>query len=298
MLTMEAMGRVCVEGMSRRDADRTAGAEAYDHHRSEFNDAPLREAQAALNLRLFTGLVPIMHDRDKRQGAADIRLLHDDGTLEIVEVTSTTDGKHEAAFRRSETLAEFASEAYAGTEGWLLLFQRTWNPPSNSPLLRTLADEISRELEQLDSRGQESGTLRSAPWIHLLRHTESGVGVRCGGWDADIPDDDRDTPYLDRLTGYLAENQLIRRKLQKLEREAKAAGTHRRHLYLYVTIVGAHGKLHPYAPAEFKSGTFTPPNGITDLWLDTNGEWLYHWRERSGWQFHRMREDLSDEFLN
>jgi hypothetical protein len=278
----------CVEGSSLAEASRVIGAEEYEQTRAEFDGASSVEARAALYLHLFTTHRPLWRDRDGLQGAVDIVLIAANGSKEAVEVTSTLEDQFMSAHVLSELLAVDIAERYSGSSSWLMHLAHGWEPPRTTRTRHALAMRIAEELEAFHADGRTDGTLESADWIRVRRGDGDASRVEVVSWSANIPDSG-DVPYLDRLTTYLGTSSLIARKREKLVREAIALGTQKRHLYLLMSATGAGGGLLPASPSYMTWGQFSPPEDLTDIWLDGGTGQIYHWNDDAGWRFHRLQ---------
>ncbi len=260
--------------------------ETYDQVRKDFAQARQGELRAALSLLSLTGLVPRLRDTDGLQGACDILLIGEAGSVEVAEVTSTIESRDTSDYLQSERLAQDIEAAYRGASTWLLHLQYGWRMPANTRSRRKLAARIAEELEGFDLIGRRDGELASASQIHARRGAKNEGSVRFVSWSANIPDG-QDVPYLDRLSEFLA-TDLIQNKLLKLQRDGKELGAARQHLYVLLATSGAYGGLLLNAPQALTLGEFAPPAGFPDLWLDGGSKVLYHWNSDDGWVVHRL----------
>jgi hypothetical protein len=257
--------------------------EAWDLTRAEFANADNTEYRAAMNLMWLTRRRPRWHDRDGRQGTVDILLERDDGTSDVVEVTSSIDHRHASDHKLSEVLAAEASRLHPGTSNWLLHFGHGWRMPRTNRKRRELVAKIVRKLGELEMSGQPDAYISTAPPLFARRDLRAGAGVGAASWSANVPHGD-ERPYLDRLSSYLSSSPLILRKIEKLEREGQRLKTDHRHLYLLLAPAGADGGLLPIWSTDINQGKFRPPPALTDLWLDGGSGLICHWNISSGWE--------------
>lgn len=274
-------------------ASRQVDLDEYEQCSARFADAPPEEARAARYLHFFTGHRPERRDTGELDGAADILLHPATRGIEVVEVTSALDQKHEKNFNLNERLETEVVDRYAGANAWRLHLTKGWTAPRNRRQIAQLAERIARELESLDQDGKPHEypeQIESASWIRARRE-DGEPSVQIASWNSNIPEaDETDRTYLTTLSAYLERTPLIRDKVMKIDREADALSASRRHLYLLVTPTGKFGSLFPLSPGHLTDDFFTLPGELTDLWLDGRGRFLYHWSDLAGWQFHRLHE--------
>ncbi len=100
--------------------------------------------------------------------------------------------------------------------------------------------------------------------------------------------EEKNRPYLDELTEYVATDKTVQSKVEKLAREQTLHIAQRCHLFLGMASTGPHGSLLPISPSYFTWGELKLPDVLDDLWLEGNTGELYHWTKERGWLFHRM----------
>ncbi len=283
----------CPEGRSLNVAIDGFGIAAYRSVEEEFKQAHPMELRAACHLAAFTGLSPRWRDRDGRQGAIDIELHGDGGAIDIAEVTSTLHGEHERDARRVEQLVDQIGLHYTGGHTWLVHLQHGWTTPGNREM-KALAVQIAQELFTFDATGRTDGAIAAVSWM-FVRHGSGNEPQRVSivSWNTNSPEAGPE-PYLNRLTRYLSESQLIASKRRKLLRESNFLGSQKKHLYLHMTLAGRNGHLFPASPFHLTRGKFNAPDDLTDLWLDGGTGEIYHWQQGDDWSFHRLR-DWPDE---
>ncbi|BDZ55411.1 hypothetical protein [Agromyces marinus] len=277
----------CAEGVTLTGALEGVPASSHQARESEFASAGADESRAALYLHLFTGSLPQLEDTAGRQSAVDLTLHSNYGLVGIAEVTSTLDRHFQRDSGQLRRLVASVNAEYAGTGAWSLGFEYGWSMPTNTQL-PGLAQRLSAELERADASTNDDEAVTLAEHV-LAYRVEQGLGprVHLASWSANVPTS-ADTPYLDRLSTYLAESDLIARKLAKLAAEGERLGTNSLHLYLLMASTGVDGGLLPSSPSFFTWGRFACPAPATDLWLDGGTGEIYHWSQDTGWVFHRV----------
>ena len=276
----------CPEGTSVENAWLSISQDAHRERDLEFLTAEGGEVRAAAYLQIFTQLRPRLEDTDGRQGAVDLTLERADGYFEIAEVTSTLDRNF---LRDSNQLRHFERQLqddYVGTASWALAFEHGWAMPATRAEIRQLSREVAAQLMVADRAAERANPVQVAPDIFAFQHTSAARPITIGSWNSNIPFS-ADQPYLDRLSTYLAESELVASKLSKLELESDRLNARRRHLYLLMAGSGEGGGLLPSSPSYFTWGEFRYPLLLTDLWLDGGTGEIYHWADIDGWKFHR-----------
>lgn len=279
----------CAEGVSLRRAEAQLTAAMWDEMRGEYEGAKPFDRRAAYHLLLLTGLLPRWYDRPPRQGAIDILLEGPAGEREVVEVTSSLDGRYQERRQHTENLATSVSALYSGTQSWHLSFAEGWweDVVATPRERRQLHERIVAELVDLDARQATTAVFRAAHWVRAVVVQSGEPGVHATGWSAGVRPSSE--PYLDRLTHYLSSSSLIESKMSKLLDHANLLGASRAHLYLLMGSTGDAGNLLPWSPSLMTQGSFTAPEGLTDLWLDGGTGEVYHWTAEDGWRFHEAR---------
>lgn len=253
---------------------------------SAFGDVEDSEARAALFLHVFTGDMPRLEDKDGRQGAVDLTLHNRDCLTGIVEVTSTLDQAYQRNSSNLEPMIDDLNAVYRGSTRWAINFGHGWSLPAGKRRM-AFARELALALEALRD-GDEVHDLEVSPMVRAYHISESGEpAVKLAGWNANIPYGS-DTPYLNRLSSYLSTSDLVARKLKKLSAEGDRLSTEVRHLYLLMASTGNEGGLLPVSPSYLTWGDFSPPEILTNLWLDGGTGEIYHWDAAEGWRFHNL----------
>lgn len=288
----EARSRILTEGWCPR-------GESFPEALSHATPGSTRETQdafaavgsgepvAALLLHAFTGARPVVGDDQSgggsgRNGAADIILQRNDGLVEIVEVTRSLDAKYQRSQAHTRRFEAAVEREYLGSVAWQLDLERGWE----SADLNEVAQAVAAELNRLVGLGATTeGMLDVHP---VVRAGVIGpmdpprvivISANAGASNAEAP-------YLTELSGYLANDPIIAKKLAKLERECEEYGAARTHLFIHMAATGTRGGLLPTSPSYFTWGEFRAPEVLTDLWLDGNTGHLFHWTVESGWIFH------------
>jgi hypothetical protein len=288
----------CAEGITLNRASESLTAGAQRRALEEFEGADADDIRAASYLQVFTTLVPHWRDRNGLQGAVDIVLEHNEGIVEVAEITSTLHSEYERERRRVALLVSKVQTIYEGGFAWLFHLRYGWATPETAPALNALASQIAAELVALDAAGRDNAFSSSAEWLFLRRDTAATMPrVAITSWSSNTPGTD-DEPYLDRLTRFLGTSALVGKKRTKLQREADLLSATRQHLYLLMASMGNEGGLLPSSPSFLTWGTFLAPPGLTDIWLDGGTGEIYHWAIESGWVFHRLHaeSDYSELF--
>jgi hypothetical protein len=290
----------CTEGPTLNEAWKSLTADAQRRTQKEFEEADTDDIRAATYLQLFTSLVPHWRDRNGLQGAVDIVLEHNEGIVEVVEITSTLHMEYERERRRAARLVSEVQALYEGGSAWLFHLRHGWATPDRTPALKALASQIAAELVALDAAGKEQALSSSADWLFVRRDTDATMPrVEITSWSTNTPGTS-DEPYLDRLTRFLSISTVVGKKRTKLQREAKLLSATRQHLYLLMASMGNEGGLLPTSPSLLTWGNFEAPSGLTDIWLDGGTSEIYHWTIELGWVFHRLHaeSDYSELFGN
>ncbi|MBG6109065.1 hypothetical protein [Frigoribacterium sp. CG_9.8] len=262
---------------------------SQDTHRErelDFVGAKPGEVRAATYLQILTHLRPRLEDTDGRQGAVDLTLERADGQFEIAEVTSTLDRNF---LRDSNQLRHFERQLldeYSGAASWALAFEYGWAMPATRAGIGQLSRDIASQLMVADTSAERANPVQVAPDVYAFVHTNARNLITIGSWNSNIPIS-LDQPYLNRLSTYLNESELVSSKLMKLEVESGRLNAQRSHLYLLMAGSGEDGGLLPVSPSYFTWGEFRCPPEVTDLWLDGGTGEIYHWSDLDGWKFHR-----------
>lgn len=269
---------------------------------AEFLDGPDDDRRAAINLWLLTGLTPERRDVKGARGGdgfVDLLLRPVGAPVEVVEVLTTLDPNHSDAVPRAAALVAELN----GDEPPALLFpvhlERGWEPPltrgrkgkTAGRRWREAVERLQREARagaiSADAAAEAAAVFPGLEFRDPIDDPERS-GFWLSSWNAAALDSG-DVPYLERLSAYLATEERPVHHLDKLAREAAALGAQRRHLYLLVASAGRWGNLLPTSPSWFTDGTFTAPDGLTDLWLDGGTGYIMRWRRESGWTYHEDR---------
>ncbi|GAA2887062.1 hypothetical protein [Microbacterium esteraromaticum] len=297
--------RLLTEGWCERGPSLSEAAAAVPPPESawwdsaEFVDGPEDDRRAAINLWLLTGLTPERRDvKGERDGdgRVDLLLRPAGAPVEVVEVLTTLDRDHSDAVPRAAALVAELN----GAEPPALLFpmhlKRGWEPPLTRGRKGRAAGRRWREVVERLQHEAHAGAISAEaaaeaaavfPGIEFrdpIDDPERG-GFWLSSLNAAVRDPE-DVPYLERLSAYLAAEERPVHHVVKLAREAAALGAQRRHLYLLVASAGQWGDLVPTSPSWFTDGTFTAPNGLTDLWLDGGTGYIMRWRREGGWTYH------------
>lgn len=264
---------------------------SHDRIGEAFVSAPTEECRAAQLLHAFTGLDPSLEDRQagiaSRDGAIDILLTSALGYHEVVEVTRSLDPRYERAADAVAHFEQIVAAKYTGHVSWILELDRGWE----GTRWRELAPRIAEALADTPVPSSSDEPVAVHPHIraYALGQTDPSTiwvaGRNAGATDFDMP-------YLNALSSYLSRDATIRGKIEKLRREAKRFAARRVHLFIAMASTGSHGGLLPSSPSYFTWGRFTPPESITDLWLDGRTGELFHWSVEDGWEFHELDVEL------
>jgi len=242
------------------------------------------EFGAAWALAAHTGLWPEPRDGAVAgQRLVDFVLRGEGDYREAAEVMQTTDPKFMRRLRiMSDDIVPAIHSAYHGTNSWGLQFERFIELPSSQPdLLR----QASVWAEALRSADPEAGAVELGPGLSAWPlNDERPAGVYFSSTNAEVAERP-ETQYLDRLSEYLTTDGNIARHIKKLRAESATLGALRSHLYLPIAASGENGDLLTLSPSLLTWGTFTPIDGITDLWL-ANGLDVFHWSAEAGWVYH------------
>lgn len=266
---------------------------------AEFQTAPSDDLRAAMNLWFLTGLVPQRRDvKGAGDGLVDLLLSPTDAAPQPVEILSTIDWSYQAALPRAMSLVAELNGDEPPALSFPVHLERGWEPPMTKGRgARDVGDRWRTAVERV-RREARTGTI-SADATTEIQEVFPGIefgapvddpskpGFRLISWNAAALDSG-DVPYLERLSSYLATEERPVHHLAKLEREARHLGSQRRHLYLLVASAGRWGNLLPTSPSWFTEGDFTPPEGLTDLWLDGGTGYIMRWRRERGWTYHEQ----------
>lgn len=280
----------CTKGPTFEEAANRMDIDDWRRVEVDFAGVGNGEREAAQHLFAFTGLAPSVGDDQSgsgngRDAAADIFLNGPSGHIEAVEVTRSLDG----TYQRSQSFAYGRFSAvvealYSGHLSWQIDLERGWEGAD----LLEVASRVAGALNEAVSRGVDADeSLSVDPFV-----TASVIGPtdppRMFVLSANAGARNPRKPYLDELTDYLRTNTTILKKVRKLELERERVGAARTHLYVQMASTGQYGGLLPTSPSYFTWGTFTAPDGITDVWLEGGTGEVYHWCAESGWVFHSL----------
>ncbi|MCV0334563.1 hypothetical protein [Microbacterium sp.] len=297
--------RLLTEGWCERGPSLSEAAAAVPPPESawwdstEFVDGPDDDRRAAINLWLLTGLTPERRDvKGERDGdgRVDLLLRPVGAPVEVVEVLTTLDRDHSDAEHRAAALvAELNGDAPPALR-FPIHLDHGWEPPltrgrkgkAAGRRWRAVVERLQREARD-GAISAEAAAEAAAVFPGIGFHDPIDDPERRGfwlsSWGAGVRDSG-DVPYLERLSAYLAAEERPVHHVAKLAREAAALGAQRRHLYLLVASAGQWGDLLPTSPSWFTDGTFTAPEGLTDLWLDGGTGYIMRWRRETGWTYH------------
>lgn len=278
----------CPVGRSFPDCLRAFGDESriqsLDEHLKSLTGLRSGEPGAAWALAAHTGLWPEPRDgAEAGQRLIDFVLRGAGDYLEAAEVMQTTDPEFMRRLRTmSDRIVPEVHAAYRGTHAWGLQFERFIELPPRQRDLQQLASAWAKALGSADP---EAGTVELGPGLSAWPLIdERPAGVYFSSANAEIAERP-EAPYLDRLSEYLGTDPNITRHVEKLRIESATLAARRSHLYLPVAASGENGDLLALSPSLFNWGTFTPIDGITDLWL-ANGLDVFHWSAETGWVYH------------
>lgn len=244
----------------------------------------LHERRAAVQLHSCTGRRPRRIDTGSRQGAVDLLLEGDCGSVAaVVEVTSSADASAGRAYELGTRLVDRINEHYRNGGGWSLHLAKGFDPPSRRVHSERLAKTIARELGQLDREIGALTRLSSVPWLYALPVDQDASRVEVGSWDSRVPDSS--LTYVEQLQNYLG-SELVSRKMEKLIRESIRLGAGERHLYVLASLTGRHSGMYPRYDGALASPDIQLPDGLDVLWVDTmsrsvfrlsaaDGLWIY-----------------------
>jgi hypothetical protein len=295
--------RLLTEGWCERGPSLTEAATALSVPPSawwesdEFRDAPNDDRRAAMNVWLLTGLTPERRDvKGAGDGLVDLVLRSLDAPPEPVEILGTLDPNYQAALPRAEALIAELNGDQPPRLHFPVYMERGWEPPkTKGRKAREAGDRWRKAVERVQhearagaiSAGAVASMQEVFPGIEFGAPTDEPgtTGFALSSWNAAVLESG-EVPYLDRLSRYLATEDRPVHHLEKLEREANTLGAQRQHLYLLVASTGRWGNLLPTSPSWFTDGTFTAPDGLTDLWLDGGTGYIMRWRRERGWTYH------------
>ncbi|HBS75979.1 MAG TPA: hypothetical protein DEB55_16595 [Microbacterium sp.] len=263
-----------------------------DAHLKSLTGLRSGEPGAAWALAAHTGLWPEPRDgAEAGQRLVDLVLQGEGDYLEVAEVMQTTDAEFMRRFRTmSDRIVPAVHVAYNGVHSWGLEFERFVELP---PSQRDLQQRAPAWAEVLASADPEAGTVELGPGLSARPFSdERPPGVYFSSANAEIAERP-ETPYLERLSEYLATDANIARHIEKLRTESATLAARRSHLYLPVAANGENGDLLALSPSLFTWGTFTPIEGVTDLWL-ANGLDIFHWSAETGWVYHPDTDERAE----
>lgn len=237
------------------------------------------ERAAALNLHACTGAVPERVDDGTRNGAVDLKLTCPDGTVAVVEITSSADADSERAFMMSETLTRRVADLYRGSAHWSLHFGKGYEPPANRRLQEQLAGRVAAELRECEGSASDFVSLTAAPWLRAHRVDDGIPGIEAGSWDSRVPDSDQS--YI-RSLEMLLDSKLMAAKSMKLTEEGRLLHAQQRHLYVFMRPVGANAHAFPRNARELAVPALCLPSGVDVLWLDTRNRNTYKYTADDG----------------
>lgn len=249
------------------------------------------EPGAAWALAAHTGLWPEPRDgTEVGKRLIDFVLRGEGDHLEAAEVMQTIDPQFMRRFMTmSAAIVPAVHAAYRGTHSWGLQFERFIELPSSQHDLKERASVWAEVLESADP----AGPIELGPGLRAWPFREKRpAGVYFSSANAEIAERP-ETPYLDRLSEYLATDGNIERHIEKLRVESATLAARRSHLYLPVAATGENGDLLAMSPSLFTWGTFTPIDGITDLWL-ANGLDVFHWSAETDWVYHPDTDERAE----
>lgn len=286
----------CSVGRSFPDGLRAFGGDSriqsLDAHLKSLTGLRSGEPGAAWALAAHTGLWPEPRDgAEAGQRLVDFVLLGEGDHLEVAEVMQTTDPEF---IRRLRTMIDRIVPAihasYNGAHSWGLEFERSIELP---PSQRDLQRRGSAWAAVLGSADPAAGFVELGPGLSAWPFSdERPPGVYFSSANAEIAERP-ETPYLERLSEYLATDGNIARHIEKLRAESVTLAARRSHLYLPIAANGENGDLLALSPSLFTSGTFTPIEGVTDLWL-ANGLDVFHWSAETGWVYHPDTDERAE----
>ncbi|WP_447947954.1 hypothetical protein [Microbacterium maritypicum] len=255
------------------------------------------DRRAALTVWLFTGMVPERRDfAGAGDSRADLLLTAEDGHREVVEVMTTID----ASFQHEQTSAARLVEELNQSEHRTSIpvsLEGQWTPPrtkKGSPQRKAWQETVRLLHEETASTGKPSpDTVRKLERLFVglqvgePSEDEEPRGFHLASILAKVQDHEG-VPYLDLLTRFLQTDRQAVRHVEKVKREVAATGSTRGHLYLLVASTGQHGHLLPISPSYLTDGTFEPPDGVDELWLDGGTSHIFRWQREHGWTYHEM----------
>lgn len=264
------MARYFLQGADALDTDLAVWARID----REFKDHP-DEHRAARVIYRFTGHEPSLWDTAGRQRASDI-VLRQGGTVSaVVEVSSTHDTLMRRDLNNAGRLERDINDGYVGQHSWVLLMQRGWEiPPTHRR--QVVASSIRNEL---DGR-RADGYLDSIDHVYGYMRPDGDPGVEIGGWNSRVPD----TPLRgsQHLAAFL-NTDIMRRKRSKLTSDASALDAPSRQLFLHTTPTGAHARVATTHTWDLADGTFTLPDDLDEIWLDSGGLIIRRFTREHGW---------------
>ncbi|GAB3031562.1 hypothetical protein GCM10027052_05270 [Parafrigoribacterium mesophilum] len=284
------IGRSFSEGL--REFGDDSRIQSLDAHLKSLTGLRSGEPGAAWALAAHTGLWPEPRDGAERgQRLIDFVLWGEGDHLEAAEVMQTTDREFMRRLRTmSDAIVPAVHAAYSGTRSWGLQFERFVELPSSN---RDLQRQVSIWAEALRTADPEAGAIELRQGLSAWPFSdERPAGVYFSSANAEVGERP-ETPYLDRLSEYLATDSNIARHVEKLSAESTTLGARRTHLYLPIAASGENGDLLALSPSLFTWGTFTPLEGITDLWL-ANGLEVFHWSAETGWVYHPDTDESAE----
>lgn len=277
----------CSVGRSFLDGLRVFGddsrIQSLDAHLKSLTGLRSGEPGAAWALAAHTGLWPEPRDgAEAGRRLVDFVLLGEGDYLEVAEVMQTTDAEFIWRLRRmSDRIVPAVHVAYSGAHSWGLEFERFVELPRSQ---RDLQRRASAWAEVLGRADPGAGTVELGPGLSAWPLSdERPPGLYFSSANAEIAERPA-TPYLERLSEYLATDGNIARHIEKQRAESATLAARRSHLYLPIAANGENGDLLALSPSLLTWGIFTPIEGVTDLWL-ANGLDVFHWSAETGWVY-------------
>lgn len=283
----------CPQGEVWSTAVARIDPQEWERIKDTFDPKKPSEMTAALLAYVYSGLIPSNQDDQAgqgngRDGAVDI-LLTDaiTGERQVMEVTTSLDRRYQNSSAALSKFEEAVTRAYTGDGSWSLELQRDWE---SLRLVKDVAPTVAEALNTMSVNDADRGGPHSLH-SHVIAwpaDTASEPQVKVRSRNAGALN--RDEPYLNALTDYLATDTTISGKLQKLKREATHFEATRTHLFIGMASTGTRGGLLPTSPSYMTWGEFTAPEPLTDLWLEGNTGEMYRWTREDGWMFYDLQK--------